>query len=94
MKKLIMTLMLMPMMALATSNLYMVIDLSGGPSAASYPVSYFDGVPDGGWTDEYKTTKLVLRRIQPGTFTMGRPEDEMGYDNYIEEIQHEVTLAE
>ena len=50
--------------------LYMVIDLSGGANASSYPVSYLDAVPDGGWTDEYKTTKLVLRRIEPGTFMM------------------------
>ena len=53
-----------------TNGLYMVIDLSGGPTVSSYPVSYLDAVPDGGWTDEYKTTKLVLRRIAPGGFMM------------------------
>ena len=52
--------------------LYMVVDLSGGPNAAHYPVSYLPDVPEGGWTDEYKTEKLVLRRIEPGWFTMGR----------------------
>ncbi len=42
-------------------------DLSGGASAASYPVSYVSSVPSGGFnTDEYKTTKLVMRRIAPG----------------------------
>ena len=46
--------------------LYCVIDLSAGANAASYPVSYLPDVPEGGWTDEYKTTKLVLRRIWPG----------------------------
>ena len=51
--------------------LYMVIDLSGGANASSYPVSYLDAVPSGGWSDTYKTTKLVLRRIEPGTFKMG-----------------------
>ncbi len=50
---------------------YCVIDLSGGASASSYPVSYLADVPSGGWTDEYKTTKLVLRLIEPGTFMMG-----------------------
>ena len=50
---------------------YCVIDLSGGPHAKQFPVTYLKGVPDDGWTDEYKTTKLVLRRIDPGTFTMG-----------------------
>ena len=50
--------------------LYMVVDLSGGPDSSAYPVSYLDAVPDGGWSDEYKTTKLVLRRIEPGSFLM------------------------
>lgn len=46
--------------------LYIVVDLSGGTSAASYPVTALSDVPDGGWTDEYKTTKLVLRKITAG----------------------------
>ena len=50
--------------------LYCVIDLSAGPNAAKYPVSYLAAEPKGGWTDEYKTTKLVLRCIEPGTFKM------------------------
>lgn len=52
------------------SALYMVVDLSSGASSSSYPVSYLDAVPSGGWSDTYKTTKLVLRRIEPGTFKM------------------------
>ena len=52
-------------------DLYLVIDLSGGTSATSYPVSSLSDVPEGGWTDEYKTTKLVLRRCKAGTFKMG-----------------------
>jgi len=51
--------------------LYCVIDLTGGTNAATFSVSYLDDVPSGGWTDEYKTTKLVLRRIEPGSFLMG-----------------------
>ena len=50
---------------------YCVVDLSGGTSAAKHPVSYLDDVPAGGWTDAYKTDYLVLRLVQPGTFTMG-----------------------
>ena len=53
------------------SALYMVIDLSSGSSSSSYPVSYLDAVPSGGWGNAYKTTKLVLRRIDPGSFMMG-----------------------
>ena len=51
-------------------KLYCVIDLSAGPDADKYPVSYLDAEPKDGWTDEYKTTKLVLRHIEPGTFKM------------------------
>lgn len=50
--------------------LYCVIDLSAGANASHYPVSYMSDVPEGGWTDEYKTTKLVMRRIWPGSFLM------------------------
>ena len=50
---------------------YCVIDVSGGVSAASYPVTYLDSEPIAGWGDEYKTTKILLRRIEPGTVTMG-----------------------
>lgn len=52
--------------------MYCVVDLSGGANASSYPVTYMDQPPSGGFnTDVYKTTKLVLRRIEPGTFAMG-----------------------
>ena len=54
-----------------SDKLYCVIDLSAGPNASSYPVSYRSSAPSSGWSDEYKTTKLVLRRIEPGTFIMG-----------------------
>ncbi len=51
--------------------LYIVVDLSAGSSAASYPVTYLAAPPSGGFNvDAYKTTKLALRRIDPGTFTM------------------------
>ena len=53
--------------AAVTNDLYYVIDLSGGPDATRWPVSCLAAVPKGGWTDEYKTTKLVLRRIECGT---------------------------
>ena len=73
------------------SNTYMVIDLSGGTNATSFAINYLDDVPEGGWTEEYKTTKLVLRKVEAGKFTMGSPEDERGrYDN---EVQHEVILT-
>ena len=74
-----------------TNRLYMVIDLSGGTNAASFAISYLDDVPEGGWTEEYKTTKMVLSKIEAGKFTMGSPADELG--RYNDEVQHEVTLT-
>ena len=63
-----------------TANMakYMVVDLSKGTSATAddpYPITYMEECPDptrqdGGWTNEYKTTKMVFRLVQPGTFKM------------------------
>ena len=75
----------------AENGLYLVVDLSGGTSASNYPVSYLSGVPSDGWTDEYKTTKLVMRRIPAGTFTMGSPSGELSRSD--DERQHRVTLT-
>ncbi len=71
---------------------FIVIDLSAGSSAESYPVSYLSAPPEGGFNaDEYKTSKLVMRHIPVGTFTMGSPVGEVGRsDTY--EAQHDVTL--
>jgi len=74
-----------------SANTYLVVDLSGGSNAVSYPVTYLNSVPTGGWTDDYKTTKLVMRRISAGTFTMGSPTSELG--RYSDETQHQVTLT-
>ena len=64
-----------------TANMakYMVVDLSKGTSATAddpYPITYMDECPDptrddGGWTDEYRTTKMVFRLIQPGSVRIG-----------------------
>ncbi len=65
--------------------LYCVIDLSGGPHARKWPVSYLSTMPDTWrWTGEYSRTKLLLRRIEAGTFIMG--------DNQRDE-SHRVTLT-
>ncbi|MFA7172935.1 MAG: formylglycine-generating enzyme family protein [Kiritimatiellia bacterium] len=53
----------------------MVIDLRGGSSASSYPVNYYvstAALPYGGVTNStYKDTRLVMRKISAGAFTMG-----------------------
>ena len=70
--------------------LYMVVDLSEGPNANSYPVRYTGEAPNLD-DDTCRTTELWLRRISPGKFTMGSPAEEMGRSN--EELQHEVTIT-
>ena len=71
---------------------YVVVDLSGGPTALSYPVRYSIAAPDrlGG---SCKTTELWLRRIPAGTYTMGSPTNEIGREADQFETQHPVTLT-
>jgi len=75
-----------------TSPAYLVVDLADGPTATTYPVTALTEPPPGGWTDAYKTTKLVLRRVPAGTFMMGSPTNELGH--WIDETQHQVTLTQ
>ena len=73
---------------------YMVIDLSEGPTATSYPVTYMSAPPatDAGFNcTEYKTTKMVFRLIPPGTFRMGSMSDEVSRGE--NETRHLVTLT-
>ena len=69
---------------------YLVVDLSGGASAQSWPVTAMDALDP--TAEEYKTTKLVLRRIRPGTFLQSSPEDEP-LRNPRFESQSKVTLT-
>ena len=71
---------------------YCAIDISGGSNAATWPVTYFNEMPEGGWPIEYKTTKLLFKLIQPGSFMMG-PRPGTPYTNVIFENQHFVTLT-
>ena len=52
---------------------YLCIDVSEGEAAQTFPVSRMDKVPDDGWRDEYKTNKIVLKKINDGdkTFYIG-----------------------
>jgi len=59
--------------------LYLVVDLVGGMAASTFPVSHLSEVPIGGWTEEYKTTKLVLRRIDEGAFVMGKDQSDQSH---------------
>lgn len=51
--------------------LYVVVDLSSGYDASRYSVTCMNEPPSGGFNvDTYKTTKLALRLMEPGSFMM------------------------
>lgn len=76
---------------LGKDDLYMVVDLSGGERAHAFPVTYLADVPKGGWCEDHKTNKLVLRKMKPGTFTMGASDGELGRSP--DENRHDVSLT-
>ena len=77
------------------AEVYMVIDVSGGADATGYPVDFLNGEPEGGFnTEEYKGDKIVLRRIRPGSYMAGSPEDEANRaDRATYEKQHRVVIS-
>ena len=74
-----------------SARTYLVIDLSSGSTSTNYPVAYLAEPPAGGWTDDFKAGKLVLRLIPAGTFMMGSTE--VGSEKGSYEEQHEVALT-
>ncbi|MDR0352377.1 MAG: SUMF1/EgtB/PvdO family nonheme iron enzyme [Opitutaceae bacterium] len=72
---------------------YLIIDLSAGPNATNYPVSTSAAPPaDIATNAACRTTELWLRRVTPGSFTMGSPANETG--RYPDETAHTVTLTQ
>jgi len=71
---------------------YIVVDLSGGPLATSYPVRYSIAAPNLS-NNACKTTELWLRRIQAGTYVMGSPTNEIGREIDQYETRHQVTIS-
>jgi len=78
---------------------YCRIDLSGGTNATSYPLYFYESsnaVPGGVESDRYKTTDLLLRKIDrtgSGGFLMGSPLWEANR-NANREHQHTVILTQ
>jgi formylglycine-generating enzyme required for sulfatase activity len=77
--------------ALRGDALYLIVDLSGGPEAGAYPVSFAPNLPDP-IPAEYKTTHMAFRYCPPGSFLMGSPADELGRYGDTEDL-HLVTLT-
>ena len=79
-------------------GMYLVVDLSEGPTAEKYPIRYSDTPPDI-TSDLCRTGELWLRLCLPGTFMMGSPSDEPGRQTYWSgssagaEDHHQVTLT-
>ena len=83
-----------------TANMakYMVVDLSKGTAATAddpYPITYMEECPDpmrddGGWTDEYKTTKMVFRLVQPGTYKKGW---DTNFYSWKDCFRHDATIT-
>ena len=78
------------MTAVSGASLYIVVDLSGGPSVESYPVRSSATGPDLS-NDACRTTNLWLRLIPPGTFTMG--ERATDYPGASDSGLHVVTIS-
>ena len=69
---------------------YVMIDISGGNTAETYPVRLSHVGPDLS-DDACRTTNLWLRLVPPGEFWMGSPADEVGRSD--NEDLHHVTLT-
>ena len=84
-----------------SAALYRIIDVSAGPEAKFYPTYYMNTESIRDWSDEFKTDLIALRKIAPGTFTMGHgknkfPSCDSSDGSYMPEIQnpeHTVTLT-
>ena len=72
--------------------LYVVVDLSDGPNAESYPVRYSSTGPDLG-LDMCRTTELWLRCIPAGSILMGSRKDEVGRNDEYDMVLHSVTIS-
>ena len=59
----------------ASAHTYLIVDLVNGG------YEYLTAAPAGGWTDEYKSSKMVFRRIPAGTYTLGEPKETFTFLN-------------
>ena len=77
-----------------SNALYCIVDLSDGPAAKFYPTYCMDTESIFDWPDEFKTSLLALRRIDPGRFVMGKGPREVEDDSDTNpHPAHVVTLT-
>ena len=62
--------------AAAADHKYLVLDLENGG------YSFLSAVPEGGWTLDHKSRKMVFARIPAGTYSLGYTETQLTYLNY------------
>lgn len=74
----------------ATETVYMVVDLTAGSTATSYPVRYSFVGPDTS-SDVCRTTEMWFRLCPAGTFTMGT--DDLSSAQTSRLPAHQVTLT-
>ncbi len=72
----------------ADPRTYLVVDLVNG----GYEL--LSSVPEGGWTDEHKKTKMVFRRIPAGTYELGFPEQDFYTVTMVKESASTGVIAE
>ena len=70
-------------------KMFCVIDVAKGPNAKRYEVTYVDKEPNGGWTLEEKTKKIVLRKVKAGGDPLGRYRISKDYYIGVFEISQE-----
>ncbi|MBR4258161.1 MAG: SUMF1/EgtB/PvdO family nonheme iron enzyme [Kiritimatiellae bacterium] len=77
---------------------YMIVNFDERDDQGNFPISYASEIPtSGAEAIPYKTTKLALKLIPPGTFWMGSPADEpyRGRNSSSEKEQRrQVTLTQ
>ena len=69
---------------------YLVVDISGGYTAESWPHRISESGPDVG-NDACRATELWLKFVPAGKYRMGSPESEVGRGT--REVAHQVTLT-
>ena len=85
---------LIPFLCLARieNRRYAVLDISPKIEGEKGRLTFMATPPNDGWGSVFRRSKIVLRRVEPGSFTMGSPLEEEGRSSY--ENLHRVEISE